>query len=340
MSQNSVSSTFMVFALYAASILIESCILIFMDERETDVGDFTGIALIFFGIGAFLAIYASWDAEPNAEKLPMPAGEDMRWRSVTDAQLSDFVSQNESKTEVQYTEMGKVIDTYFVNLPVVVVVLIICIVLIAYGYILPAILIFNIPLFACILAKFLRVDQPSFKYVKIPLMKDQIDSLEMFIKRNEIDFQLDIQICIQETNVAEKNALPVLEPFIDDDIRVMVSQTQQENTRPLSWLCAMFSFAVNNYKEDKKPYTYFVVVIDKSKMKSSETTFMNGYRELERKIENNFDDLMSELKNETDNYVIVVRKSESAFAPYVTNEVQLERLVYVAKEIFSMESLR
>lgn len=259
---------------------------------------------------------------------------------MTDAQLSEFVFQNEERAKAQYTEMGKVINSYVVTPLVFGVVAIICFFLVCFEHYLIAILVFNIPLFAEVLLGFLRIDQPAFEYIKIPLMKEQIDNLELFVKRNKIDFHLDIQICIKETNVAEENALPVLEPFIDDDIRVMVSQTEQDTPRPLSWLCAMFSFAMNDYRGNKKPYTYFIVVFDKSKLESSEATFIDGCHELQRKINNDCKNLMCEFKNETDNYVIVVRKSESVAIPYMTTEIELEQLVWAAKEIFSMESLR
>ena len=321
---------FPVGALFAmiVALLIDS--ILFACEGE-ELGDVLLASLFIFAFGGGAAGYAISSASPSAPSFPH-GGSETRWRSVDMTQIQQLTASAQNTAE--YSPMGKAIKTYFASALGFVFFIVLTIVAICMRWFLAAILLFNVPFVASICAELMRIDRPSYKYRKIPLMDMQISQLLAYNENLKLNLKLDTQVCVKD-ELKEETGTRV--PFIDDDIRVMVSRESESN--PASWLCAMFSFSKNDYRGTDKPYTYFVVVIDKNKMKASSSEFRNDYERFSSFIEDRYSNLTCELK-EDDNYVIVVRKSESAFIPYETRDDDLKALVEVASKAFLVKSFQ
>lgn len=311
------------------AVFIESFVFVYEGDPDT-VGVLMAAGFIFL-VGFCLSMYAKSMAGPPTPSIPT-GGSDKRWRSVELGQLQELTKTAETKKE--YSELGTMINAYFAGAPAYLICIILCVVAIVNQWFLAAILLFNIPLCADICAELMRLDKPAFRYYKIPLMESQIKQLLSYKDELKLNLKFDIQVCVQDSLDEETGGRI---PFISDDVRVMFSREGESN--PQSWLCAMFSFSKNDYRGTNKPYTYFVVVIDKHKMKTSRSSFQQEVQNFSLYVSETYSNLKCELK-EDENYVLVFRKDENAPIPYETLPSDLESLVRVADQLFSVRSFQ
>lgn len=288
-------------------------------SHENDHDIFVVACLGFFLCG-LLGQGAVSSARPKVPAFPTSVGEP-RWRSVSDAQLAEL-----TKASVEYSEVGKIIYMLFGNGFSVTLfwILAAAVYLLKISVVLSVIL-FLMPMVAKACVQLMRVDEVGYPYDTIKLMIPQIRALREAVAKFEGQMSLDIQVCVKEHQNVETC---VQAPFIADEVRVMV---RWGGCNPESWLCAMFSFSTNKYKESKLPYTYFVLVVDKARMQTDALMFEKTYQMFLEEVEKHYARrLICEKKDETDNVVILLRKHPKAYRTYVTVEKDVHDLVEAA----------